>query len=239
MSHTNSTTNYSLPQFLTTDKPAWLTDVNNAYLAIDTGMHNAQDAANTADSKGTQALLDAATAQSAANTADTKASGATASLADTFDNTATYAIGDIVIYNSLLYKCTVAITTPGDWTGTDNWTRTTIEEALRLLEVEIATKQDSEVTVIVSGTTITITRCGNFITVGLVGCPVSAIYTNLAPYVTPRHFRALCWNLTTKKPVLVSVGENSVRVLELDNNTVIPETGNDNISGGFTFMLNS
>ena len=35
MSHTNSTTNYALPQFLTTDKPAWLTDVNNAFSDID------------------------------------------------------------------------------------------------------------------------------------------------------------------------------------------------------------
>ena len=34
MAHTNSTTNYSLPQFLPTDKPAWLTDVNGAFSDI-------------------------------------------------------------------------------------------------------------------------------------------------------------------------------------------------------------
>ena len=42
MAHTNSTTHYNLPQFITTDKPAWLTDVNNAYTAIAAGMHTAK-----------------------------------------------------------------------------------------------------------------------------------------------------------------------------------------------------
>lgn len=127
MSHTNSTTNYSLPQFVTTDKPAWLTDVNNAYTAIDTGIHNAQTKADTADNNATQALSDASAASTAAATADAKGAGAVASIADTFDPTATYAVRDLVIYNSLLYICTVAVTTPGAWTGTANWTRTTIE----------------------------------------------------------------------------------------------------------------
>ena len=49
MSHTNSTTHYSLPQFVTSDKPAWLTDINNAYTAIDTGIYNAQTDATTAN----------------------------------------------------------------------------------------------------------------------------------------------------------------------------------------------
>lgn len=65
MSHTNSTANYSLPQFINTDKPAWLTDVNNAYAAIDTAIKNASDAAVTADGKATSAT-------STANAADLK-----------------------------------------------------------------------------------------------------------------------------------------------------------------------
>lgn len=65
MSHTNSTVNYSLPQFINTDKPAWLTDVNNAYAAIDTAIKAASDAAVTADGKATSAA-------STANTADLK-----------------------------------------------------------------------------------------------------------------------------------------------------------------------
>lgn len=54
MSHTNSTTNYHLPQFESTDKPAWLTDVNDAMTAIDNGIAAAQ---STADGN-TTALAD-------------------------------------------------------------------------------------------------------------------------------------------------------------------------------------
>lgn len=38
MSSTNHTTNYNLPQFVGTDKPAWLGDINPAMSAIDTQM---------------------------------------------------------------------------------------------------------------------------------------------------------------------------------------------------------
>lgn len=38
MSHTNQTPNYQLPQFLSTDKPAWMADINQAFLNIDTAM---------------------------------------------------------------------------------------------------------------------------------------------------------------------------------------------------------
>ena len=39
--HTNSTQYYELPQFVGTDKPQWLTDINQGFLAIDTAIHNA------------------------------------------------------------------------------------------------------------------------------------------------------------------------------------------------------
>lgn len=54
MSHTNSTENYNLPQFLGTDKPAWLGDINPAMSAIDTAIKTASDNATTA-STGTTA----------------------------------------------------------------------------------------------------------------------------------------------------------------------------------------
>ena len=38
MSATNATTNYSLPLFIGTDKPAWLVDWNGAMTAIDAQM---------------------------------------------------------------------------------------------------------------------------------------------------------------------------------------------------------
>ena len=125
MSHTNSTTNYSLPQFITTDKPAWLTDINNAFLAIDNGMDAAKDAADNAQGDATQALSDAGDALTAAGVADAKGAGAVASIEATFDPTTVYAVGTKVMYNNLLYRCTVAVTTPGPWTGIANWERVT------------------------------------------------------------------------------------------------------------------
>lgn len=50
MGHTNSTPNFSLPQFLANDKPAWLTDINGAFSTIDTNMQNIK---TTAQDNGT------------------------------------------------------------------------------------------------------------------------------------------------------------------------------------------
>lgn len=130
MSHTNSTTNYNLPQFITTDKPAWLTDVNNAYTAIDTAMKNNADAASAAASDASSAVSTAGSASTAAAAADAKASGAVASFADAFLDTSTYAVGERVTFNNLLYRCIVAVTVPGAWTGNTNWTRDTMEDAI-------------------------------------------------------------------------------------------------------------
>lgn len=47
MSHTNSTTNYSLPQFVGTDTPGWLTDVNGAMNAIDAAIYARQQGVAT------------------------------------------------------------------------------------------------------------------------------------------------------------------------------------------------
>lgn len=143
MAHTNATTHYSLPQFLSTDKPAWLTDVNPAYEAIDTAIYNAKDAADDAQADATQALSDAGTAKTTADAADAKGSGAVASIADAFDTTATYDLGDHTVYNSLLYVCTTPVTTPGPWTGSANWTRTTLEDIIDGVASSIDGKADA------------------------------------------------------------------------------------------------
>ena len=49
MSHTNQTPNYHLPQFIGTDKPAWLVDFNQAMSDIDTQMKANETAAGTAE----------------------------------------------------------------------------------------------------------------------------------------------------------------------------------------------
>lgn len=137
MGHTNSTTYYNLPQFLTTDKPAWLTDINNAMSDIDTGLHAAQSDATTAGTNASQALLDASAASSAASTADAKGAGACASIEAAFDATAVYSVGAKVMYNNLLYRCTVAVVTPGAWTGSANWERITVDSLISATDNKI------------------------------------------------------------------------------------------------------
>ncbi|MBR5215967.1 MAG: hypothetical protein IKV80_07065 [Bacteroidales bacterium] len=50
MSATNSTLNYQLPQFIATDKPAWLVDFNGAMSDIDTAIKEAKTAGDNAQS---------------------------------------------------------------------------------------------------------------------------------------------------------------------------------------------
>lgn len=56
MSHTNSTPNYNLPQFVGTDKPTWLNDVNGAFAGIDTQMKANADSATEANTNATTAV---------------------------------------------------------------------------------------------------------------------------------------------------------------------------------------
>lgn len=137
MAHTNSTTNYSLPQFIPTDKPAWLTDINGAFSDIDTAVHNAQDKADTAFTNAGTAQGDATSALTNAAAADAKGSGALASIEAAFDPTTIYAVGAKVMYNSLLYRCTTAVVTPGPWTGSDNWERITVDNLISTTESKI------------------------------------------------------------------------------------------------------
>lgn len=90
MSSTNHTPNYNLPQYVGSDKPAWLGDINPAMSAIDTAMHanavlaqqgvddasTAQTTAETAEGHAQDAIRNAGTAQETAN-------GAVASLSQT------------------------------------------------------------------------------------------------------------------------------------------------------------
>lgn len=55
MASTNSTSHYSLSQFLGSDKPAWLGDYNTDMSKIDTGIYNAQNTATGADGKADSA----------------------------------------------------------------------------------------------------------------------------------------------------------------------------------------
>jgi hypothetical protein len=42
-------------------------------------------------------------------------------MAPPFSESSTYAVNDIVLYDTGLYKCHTAVVTPGSWTGSTNW----------------------------------------------------------------------------------------------------------------------
>lgn len=48
---------------------------------------------------------------------------------DAYDDTSTYAVGDLCIYNNALYKCTTAITTAEAWNAS-HWTATSIADEI-------------------------------------------------------------------------------------------------------------
>lgn len=101
MSSTNHTTNYNLPQFVGSDKPAWLGDINPAFSAIDTAMKANETSASLAGTDATTAknnigtMADLTTTErttlvgainevkSTAGTAQGTADGAVASLSQT------------------------------------------------------------------------------------------------------------------------------------------------------------
>lgn len=59
------------------------------------------------------------------------------SIADLYDNTATYAVDDVVMYQGQLYICVTAVTTAEDF-DVDKWTPTTIEALLSTPSGQIA-----------------------------------------------------------------------------------------------------
>lgn len=68
MGATNHTANYDLPQWIGTDKPTFLGDLNDAFLKIDTGMKTNQSEISGAASDAGNALAKATSAERAVNT---------------------------------------------------------------------------------------------------------------------------------------------------------------------------
>jgi hypothetical protein len=75
MGYTNTTTHYSLPQYVATDKPKYLTDFNQTMEAIDTQMYTNAQAAATADGKAVAAKDTADGAVSSIGTLNTQING--------------------------------------------------------------------------------------------------------------------------------------------------------------------
>jgi len=54
----------------------------------------------------------------------------TENLQDAFSTSSTYAVGDLVIYNSKIYRCHTAVSSAGAWTGSTNWTEIYLDDIL-------------------------------------------------------------------------------------------------------------
>ena len=80
MASTNKTTHYDLPQFVGTDKPTWLGDVNGAMSAIDAAIYEALTTGQNANSLATSANAMAGSAASAASNAVQTANSASTSI---------------------------------------------------------------------------------------------------------------------------------------------------------------
>lgn len=89
------------------------------------------------NSAAAAATTAANTAASAANTAATNATNATGYIADTYDATKTYAVGDYVIYNGKLYRCNTTISTAEAWTAA-HWTETQVGDDVGELKSAIS-----------------------------------------------------------------------------------------------------
>lgn len=94
MSATNSTTNYSLPIFIGTDKPAWLTDWNGAMNSIDTAIKGV-----STSQEGTASSL--STLSTTVENLGTTVSGHTTSI-QTLSNSVSTNTGSINTINSLI-----------------------------------------------------------------------------------------------------------------------------------------
>lgn len=76
MGHTNSTANLALPQFVGSDKPTWLGDINGAFSDIDAYVGTNDAAVAAAASDASSAISQASAAVSTATNANTTAGNA-------------------------------------------------------------------------------------------------------------------------------------------------------------------
>lgn len=130
MSSTNHTTNYNLPQFVGSDKPAWLGDVNPAFLAIDTQMKSNADGV-------TQAISDASTADGKAVIAQNGVNALNSALN----------INDYNTVNGNTIITTAGLTVTGSYTVAQN----TAGSLFKFYgQVNVANGSDSDVTISLS-----------------------------------------------------------------------------------------
>lgn len=89
MSATNHTTNYNLPQFIGTDVPTWLSDVNGAMSAIDSAIKQAKDSGDQGQTDAASVASDLATTNQQLAAANVNISSLQGAVATNTSNIAT------------------------------------------------------------------------------------------------------------------------------------------------------
>lgn len=101
--------------------------------------NNAEYFAGEAASSATAAGNSATAAAASATAAETSVLGT--NFAPTYSSSNTYAVGDYVLYNDALYRCTTAVTTAEAWTAA-HWTATKIGPDVASLKSDLSLLRD-------------------------------------------------------------------------------------------------
>lgn len=131
--HTNSTQNYNLPQFIGSDKPTWLGDVNTAMSTIDTAIGtNASNISSlgtrvtSAEGIASQASTDVASLTGTVNTL----SGDVTTVTTTANNAQSTATSALNVANSASDKADSNATKIGDLTSLTTTDKTDVVSAI-------------------------------------------------------------------------------------------------------------
>lgn len=130
-----------------------------------------------------------------------------ANLADTFSDASTYAVGDLVLYNRTMYKCTTAISVPDAWDGND-WEQVNLTDVVddskpRYFTANVAAATNSTIATIsdpwITGDTVVL-EC-RFVTPQYITSNVS--WSSSAGSIT---FTGTCTAATSMQVVLANKG---------------------------------
>lgn len=148
MGHTNETSNYELPQFVGTDKPTWLGDINGAMLKIDAAIagvaSDATGAVSVANGAATLAESASAAASAATTTAEAASTAATSatSVANTAADTANNAQSTAVLAKSTADTASATATATDTKVGALTDLQTTVKTSVVAAINEVNDKAD-------------------------------------------------------------------------------------------------
>lgn len=234
MGHTNSTANLALPQFIGTDKPTWLSDVNGAFAAIDAYAGTNDAALAITDAKADTAISDAAGAVTTAGNASTTAgnAAATATAANTVAGNA------LTVANGINAK--VGVLT--DLTTTD---KSTVVNAIN----EVNGKDAGDIAYDNTGSGLTATNVQDAIDEvaqgGGGGSVIVSQHDVASVSITANTYSTLATVTTTvgkAYAVSYAFGTNSSHKLNwqiIDDNITYQQDGTGNMAGCFIYVATS